>query len=89
MLSFLCFIFNPLSLKLYVGFVQSAVLPFLRSLPKGGILHTHAIAFGDFLLANGTYDPRCYLNVGVGNSEFGNGETFSVLVLCSRLPLLR
>eukprot|EP01127_Copromyxa_protea_P001063 TRINITY_DN109_c0_g5_i4.p1 TRINITY_DN109_c0_g5~~TRINITY_DN109_c0_g5_i4.p1 ORF type:complete len:527 (-),score=88.28 TRINITY_DN109_c0_g5_i4:87-1667(-) len=40
----------------------------LKTMPKGGLLHTHA--FGDpwFLIKQGTYDPDCWINLGSGSS---------------------
>jgi adenosine deaminase CECR1 len=44
----------------------SRVLEVMRRLPKGGVLHAHGGALGDFrwLVANVTYRPDCYMYVG-------------------------
>ena len=44
----------------------SRVLEVMRRLPKGGVLHAHGGALGDFrwLVSNVTYRPDCYIFVG-------------------------
>ena len=44
----------------------SRVLEVMRRLPKGGVLHAHGGALGDFrwLVSNVTYRPDCYMYVG-------------------------
>lgn len=45
---------------------DSPVLEVMRRLPKGGILHAHGGALGDFrwLVSHVTYRPDCYMYVG-------------------------
>lgn len=45
---------------------DSPVLDVMRRLPKGGILHAHGAALGDFrwLVSHATYRPDCYMYVG-------------------------
>jgi len=45
---------------------QSPVLEIMRRMPKGGILHVHGIALGDFrwLVSYATYQPNCYIYMG-------------------------
>ncbi|HSD28904.1 MAG TPA: hypothetical protein VLL75_16510 [Vicinamibacteria bacterium] len=45
---------------------QSPLLEVMRRLPKGGILHVHGAAGGDFrwLVTQATYRPDCYVYVG-------------------------
>jgi adenosine deaminase CECR1 len=45
---------------------ESPLLEVMRRLPKGGILHMHGSAGGDFrwLVAQATYRPDCYVFVG-------------------------
>jgi adenosine deaminase CECR1 len=45
---------------------ESPVLEVMRRLPKGGILHAHGGALGDFrwLVSHVTYRPDCYMYVG-------------------------
>jgi adenosine deaminase CECR1 len=47
---------------------SSPLLEVMRRLPKGGILHLHGAAGGDFrwLIAQATYRPDCYLFTGEG-----------------------
>jgi len=44
----------------------SPVLDVMRRMPKGGILHAHGSAMGDFrwLVSHATYLPNCYIYVG-------------------------
>ena len=44
----------------------SPVLEVMRRLPKGGVLHAHGGALGDFrwLVSHVTYRPDCYMYVG-------------------------
>jgi len=44
----------------------SPVLEVMKRMPKGGILHAHGAAMGDFrrLVAHGTYRADCYMYVG-------------------------
>jgi adenosine deaminase CECR1 len=44
----------------------SPVLTAMRRMPKGGILHAHGAAMGDFrwLVSHATYRPDCYVYVG-------------------------
>ncbi len=46
----------------------SPVLAVMRRMPKGGILHAHGSAMGDFrwLVSHATYLPNCYIYVGDG-----------------------
>ncbi|HKZ31358.1 MAG TPA: hypothetical protein VJ648_03270 [Vicinamibacteria bacterium] len=48
----------------------SPLLGVMRRLPKGGILHLHGAAGGDFrwLIAQATYRPDCYVFTGEGQS---------------------
>jgi len=48
----------------------SPLLEVMRRLPKGGILHLHGAAGGDFrwLIAHATYRPDCYVFTGDGPS---------------------
>jgi adenosine deaminase CECR1 len=45
---------------------ESRVMDVMRRLPKGGVLHAHGGALGDFrwLVSNVTYRPDCYIYVG-------------------------
>ena len=45
---------------------DSPVLEVMRRMPKGGILHAHGSAMGDFrwLVTHATYLPNCYMYVG-------------------------
>ena len=45
---------------------ESPLLEVMRRLPKGGMLHVHGSAGGDFrwLIAHATYRPDCYISVG-------------------------
>jgi adenosine deaminase CECR1 len=45
---------------------ESPVLEVMRRLPKGGVLHAHGGALGDFrwVVSNVTYRPDCYMYVG-------------------------
>jgi adenosine deaminase CECR1 len=45
---------------------QSPVLEVMKRLPKGGILHVHGYALGDFrwLIQRATYLPNCYIHQG-------------------------
>ena len=45
---------------------MSPVLDVMRRMPKGGILHAHGSAMGDFrwLVSHVTYLPNCYMYVG-------------------------
>ena len=47
---------------------ESPVFDVMRRLPKGGVLHAHGGALGDFrwLVTNATYRPDCYIYVGSG-----------------------
>jgi adenosine deaminase CECR1 len=47
---------------------ESAVFAVMKRLPKGGILHAHGGAMGDFrwLIAHATHRPDCYIYVGAG-----------------------
>lgn len=47
----------------------SPVFEVMRRLPKGGILHAHGGAMGDFrwLVSHATYLPNCYMYVGEGD----------------------
>ena len=49
---------------------SSPLLEVMRRLPKGGILHLHGAAGGDFrwLIARATYRPDCYVFTGDGPS---------------------
>jgi len=49
---------------------SSPLLEVMRRLPKGGILHLHGAAGGDFrwLIAHATYRPDCYVFTGEGQS---------------------
>jgi len=42
---------------------QSPILEIMKRMPKGGILHVHGIALGDFrwLVSYATYQPNCYV----------------------------
>jgi adenosine deaminase CECR1 len=45
---------------------QSPILEIMRRMPKGGILHGHGLAMGDFhwLVKHATYLPNCYIYQG-------------------------
>jgi adenosine deaminase CECR1 len=45
---------------------QSPILEIMKRLPKGGILHGHGLAMGDFhwLVKHATYLPNCYIYQG-------------------------
>jgi adenosine deaminase CECR1 len=45
---------------------DSPVLAVMRRMPKGGVLHAHGSALGDFrwLVSHATYLPHCYIYVG-------------------------
>ncbi len=45
---------------------QSPILNIMKRLPKGGILHVHGVAMGDFrwLIEHVTYLPNCYIYQG-------------------------
>lgn len=45
---------------------QSPILDIMRRLPKGGILHVHGLAMGDFgwIIDTVTYLPNCYIYQG-------------------------
>jgi adenosine deaminase CECR1 len=45
---------------------QSPILEIMRRMPKGGILHGHGLAMGDFhwLIKHATYLPNCYIYQG-------------------------
>jgi adenosine deaminase CECR1 len=45
---------------------QSPILEIMRRMPKGGILHGHGFAMGDFhwLVKHATYLPNCYIYQG-------------------------
>ncbi|UCC41238.1 MAG: hypothetical protein JSV96_07390 [Candidatus Aminicenantes bacterium] len=45
---------------------QSPILDIMKRLPKGGILHVHGVAMGDFLwlIQHVTYLPNCYIYKG-------------------------
>jgi adenosine deaminase CECR1 len=45
---------------------QSPILEIMRHMPKGGILHSHGYALGDFhwLIKQATYLPNCYIYQG-------------------------
>ena len=47
---------------------ESPVMEVMRRLPKGGVLHAHGGALGDFrwLVSHVTYRPDCYMFVGTG-----------------------
>jgi len=49
---------------------ESPLLEVMRRLPKGGILHLHGAAGGDFrwLVAHATYRPDCYVFLGEDGS---------------------
>ena len=48
----------------------SPVFEVMRRLPKGGVLHAHGSALGDFrwLVTNISYRPDCYIYVGTGGA---------------------
>jgi adenosine deaminase CECR1 len=45
---------------------QSPILEIMKRMPKGGVLHVHGFAMGDFqwLVKNATYMPNCYIYLG-------------------------
>jgi adenosine deaminase CECR1 len=45
---------------------QSPILEIMKRMPKGGILHGHGLAMGDFrwLIKHATYLPNCYIYQG-------------------------
>jgi adenosine deaminase CECR1 len=45
---------------------QSPILEIIKRMPKGGILHGHGLAMGDFrwLIKHATYLPNCYIYQG-------------------------
>jgi len=45
---------------------QSPILEIMKRMPKGGILHVHGFAMGDFrwLIKHATYQPNCYIYQG-------------------------
>jgi adenosine deaminase CECR1 len=45
---------------------RSPILEIMKHMPKGGILHVHGVAMGDFrwLVEHATYLPNCYLYQG-------------------------
>lgn len=45
---------------------QSPILEIMKRMPKGGILHVHGVAMGDFqwLVTYATYLPNCYIYQG-------------------------
>ena len=45
---------------------QSPILEIMKRMPKGGILHGHGLAMGDYrwLVKNATYRPNCYIFQG-------------------------
>jgi adenosine deaminase CECR1 len=47
---------------------ESPVFEVMRRLPKGGVLHAHGSALGDYrwLVTNVTYRPDCYMYIGSG-----------------------
>src|SRR5687768_4219086 len=49
---------------------NSPILDVMRRLPKGGILHAHGSAMGDYrwLVTHATYRPDCYMYVGPGTT---------------------
>eukprot|EP01125_Pyxidicula_operculata_P001526 TRINITY_DN1138_c0_g1_i1.p1 TRINITY_DN1138_c0_g1~~TRINITY_DN1138_c0_g1_i1.p1 ORF type:complete len:475 (+),score=65.03 TRINITY_DN1138_c0_g1_i1:141-1565(+) len=49
---------------------KSAVYEALKGMPKGAILHTHAIGNPWELFVLGTYDPTCWVNLGSGISQY-------------------
>ena len=48
---------------------ESPVFEVMRRLPKGGVLHAHGSALGDFrwLVREASYRPDCYIFVGAGS----------------------
>jgi adenosine deaminase CECR1 len=58
---------------------SSPVLAIMRRLPKGGILHAHGAAAGDFrwLIAQATYRPDCYVYRGAGPTIPGTLRFFA------------
>lgn len=48
----------------------SPVLAVMRRMPKGGILHAHGSAMGDYrwLVSHATYLPNCYIYLGNGTA---------------------
>jgi adenosine deaminase CECR1 len=50
--------------------VQSPVFEVMRRLPKGGVLHAHGSALGDFrrLVARATNRPDCFMYVAAGSA---------------------
>ena len=77
---------------------SSPLFEVMRRLPKGGILHLHGAAGGDFrwLIAHATYRPDCYVFTGEGRSpvrgtlqlfaEPPGGEWRSVVALRAQAP---
>jgi adenosine deaminase CECR1 len=49
---------------------ESPVFEVMRRLPKGGVLHAHGSALGDFrwLVTQASYRPDCYIYVGSGSA---------------------
>ena len=49
---------------------ESRVFDVMKRLPKGGVLHAHGSALGDFrwLVTNVSYRPDCYIYVGTGGA---------------------
>jgi len=45
---------------------QSPILEIMKRMPKGGILHVHGLALGDFrwLVSQAAYQPNCYIYLG-------------------------